>query len=52
VSARQHIFGALRFLDGPFSAFHIVRATLAPPTDEDLDVLARIVQSFNAARQP
>ena len=51
VSARQHIFGALRFLDQPFSAFHIVRATLAPPTDEDLDVLARIVRSFNAARK-
>ena len=51
-SARQHIFGALRFLDGPFSAFQIVRAALAPPTDEDLDTLARIVRSFNAARQP
>src|SRR5688572_25138377 len=52
VSARQHIFGALRFLDGPFSAFHIVRAALAAPTDEEVDVLARIVRSFNAARQP
>ena len=52
VSARQHIFGALRFLDGPFSAFHIVRAALAAPTDEELDVLARIVRSFNPARQP
>ena len=52
VSARQHIFGALRFLDGPFSAFHIVRAALSPPTNEDLEGLARIVRSFNAARQP
>ena len=52
VSARQHIFGALRFLDGPFSAFHIVRAAPAAPTDEELDVLTRIVGSFNAARQP
>ena len=52
VSARQHIFGALRFLDAPFSAFQIVRAALAPPTDEDLDALARIVRSFNAARRP
>lgn len=51
-SARQHIFGALRFLDGPFSAFHIVRATLAAPTDGELDQLARIVRSFNVARQP
>ena len=51
VSARQHIFGALRFLDGPFSAFHIVRAAPAAPTDEELDVLTRIVGSFNA-RQP
>jgi hypothetical protein len=51
-SPRQHIFGALRFLDGPFSAFHIVRAGLAPPSDEDLDALARIVRSFNAARPP
>ena len=47
VSARQHIFGALRFLDGPFSAFHIVRVALAAPTDEEVDVLARIVRSFN-----
>ncbi|HET9194759.1 MAG TPA: hypothetical protein VFO21_17885 [Vicinamibacterales bacterium] len=52
VSARQHIFGALRFLDAPFSAFQIVRAALAPPTDEDLDVLARIVRSFSATRRP
>lgn len=52
MSARQHIFGALRFLDGPFSAFQIVRAALSPPTDEDHDVLARIVRSFNAARRP
>ncbi|MGH9236523.1 MAG: hypothetical protein ACRD3G_00665 [Vicinamibacterales bacterium] len=52
MSARQHIFGALRFLDGPFSAFQIVRAALAPPTDEDLDALTRIVRSFTAARQP
>jgi hypothetical protein len=52
MSARQHIFGALRFLDRPFSAFQIVRAALAPPTDEDLDALARIVRSFNAARRP
>jgi hypothetical protein len=52
MSARQHIFGALRFLDGPFSAFHIVRAATAPPTAEDLEVLARIVRSFDAVRQP
>ena len=52
VSARQHIFGALRFLDAPFSGFQIVRAALAPPTDEELDVLTRIVRSFSAARQP
>jgi hypothetical protein len=46
VSARQHIFGALRFLDGPFSAFHIARAALSPPTDEELERLARIVRSL------
>jgi hypothetical protein len=52
MSSRQHIFGALRFLDGPFSAFHIVRAAVTAPTGEELDVLTGIVRSFNAARQP
>jgi hypothetical protein len=45
-SARQHIYGALRFLAGPFSSFQIVRAGLAAPTAAELDTLQRMAASF------
>ena len=45
-SARQNIFGAIRFLDPPFSAFHIVRARRAAPTSADIDALERIVRTL------
>ena len=46
VTARQHIFGAIRFLPAPHSAFHIVRATNTRPSAEELDRLTRMVRSF------
>ena len=46
MSARQHIFGAVRFLDPPYSSFQVVRGTATPPPSADLDVLERIVRSF------
>jgi len=43
---RQHLFGAVRFLDPPFSAVQFVRGMNMPPSTEDLDTAARIVRSF------
>ena len=48
VSARQHIFGALRFLAAPYSSFQIVRGLNAPPAAADLDAAERLVRSFTA----
>ncbi len=45
-SARQHIFGAVRFLDEPYSAFHVVRARTSAPSPDEIDTLARIVRSL------
>jgi len=45
-STRQHIFGAVRFLDPPYSAFHIVRARPTAPTPADIEVLERIVRTL------
>lgn len=46
VSARQHVYGAVRFLEGPYSAFQIVRAGPAPPTNAGLETLERLVRSL------
>ena len=46
VSARQHLFGAVRFLDAPYSSFQLVRGALSAPSSDDLDVLDRLVRSF------
>jgi hypothetical protein len=45
-SARQHLYGAIRFLDAPYSPFQIVRGATTRPAAADLDVLARVVRSF------
>jgi len=45
-SARQHIFGAVRFLPAPYSAATLVRALNTRPSDQDLATLVRVVQSF------
>ncbi len=46
VAARQHIFGAVRFLTAGLSSFQIVRGSLTPPGSGELDALARVVLSF------
>jgi hypothetical protein len=48
VSARQHLYGALRFLKVPYSSFQLVRGATAAPSAVDLGVLERIVRSFAA----
>jgi hypothetical protein len=46
VSARQQLFGAVRFLSSPYSSFQFVRGSLMPPTPAALEQMTRIVQSF------
>ena len=46
VSARQHVFGALRFLAAPYSSFQFVRGLNTSPAAADLDAADRIVRSF------
>ena len=46
MSARQHLFGAVRFLDAPYSSFQLVRGAAAAPSTADLDLLERVVRSF------
>ena len=45
-AVRQHLFGALRFLDPPYSAVQFVRGLTTPPSAEDLETAAGIVRSF------
>ena len=45
-SVRQHIFGAIRFLDGPWTSVQLIRGLRDAPLRADLDTLARIVDSF------
>ena len=44
---RHHVYGAVRFLEGMYSTFQIVRAGAAPEEGE-LDELAVVVTSFTA----
>ncbi len=46
VSARQQIFGAIRFLDGPWTSVQLIRGLRSAPSRADLDTLARVVDSF------
>jgi hypothetical protein len=48
IAGRQHLFGAVRFLDAPYSSFQIVRGLNSPPSDTDLTVLDQVVQSFKS----
>ena len=48
MAARQHLFGAVRFLDAPYSSFQIVRGLNSPPSDTDLAVLEQVVRSFKS----
>jgi len=46
-AVRQHLFGALRFLDPPYSAVQFLRGLTTPPSTEDLEAAVRIVRSFS-----
>ena len=48
MAARQHVFGALRFLDPPYSSFQTVRGSNSPPSETDLTVLEQVVRSFKS----
>ena len=43
---RQHIYGAVRFLDAPFSSFQIVQVSTEPPTEQLLQGMSAIVRSL------
>lgn len=44
--SRRHVYGAVRFLKPPFSSFQIIRATADAPSDEMLQTIAAVVESF------
>jgi len=44
--SRQNIYGAIRFLESPFSSFQLVRATAEAPTQEMLRDMTSVVESF------
>lgn len=46
VQNRQHLYGAVRFLDGRYSSFQIVRGALEPPSAGLLKKMADFVISF------
>jgi hypothetical protein len=46
VAARQHVWGAIQFLSGPFSSFQIVLRTADAPAAADLENMLRVVRSF------
>lgn len=48
LAVRQHIFGAIRFLDGPWTTVQLIRGRRDAPSQGDLDTLARIVGSFRS----
>jgi hypothetical protein len=52
ISARQHLFGAIRFLPGPYSSFQIVRASTSPPETGVIEILAQLVSSFRTPSAP
>jgi hypothetical protein len=46
VTARQQLYGAVRFLDAPYSSFQFVRGALEPPASGAIDAIARMLESF------
>jgi len=46
VTGRQHLFGAVRFLAPPFSSFQWVRIANDPPSEELLQMMTAVVDSF------
>ncbi|MBI4095209.1 MAG: hypothetical protein HY435_03390 [Candidatus Liptonbacteria bacterium] len=50
-SNRQHIYGAISFIEPPYSSFQIIRASAEAPTEEALNVIATVVQSLKVLNQ-
>jgi hypothetical protein len=46
MKARQHLYGAVRFLPAPYSSFQFVRGGIDPPAAGALETITRLVQSF------
>ena len=46
MKARQHLYGAVRFLPAPYSSFQFVRGGIEPPAAGALETTTRMVQSF------
>lgn len=44
--SRQHVYGAIRFLEPPFSSFQLIRVTPEAPTPELLSTIGAVVGSF------
>ena len=45
--ARQNVYGAIRFLEPPFSSFQLIRVTQEAPTPEMLTTMGAVVRSFH-----
>lgn len=45
-SARQHVYGAIRFLSTRYSSFQVVRAATTAPSAAAVDTLGLLVRSF------
>ena len=48
VESRQNIYGAIRFLEQPYSSVQLVRVTVNQPADQLLGMMASVVDSFEA----
>ena len=46
VESRQYIYGAIRFVEEPFSSIQIIRITIDQPKEELLTTMASVVNSF------
>lgn len=42
----QHIYGAIRFMKGPFTSVQFIRITHEPPSEKLLETMTKVVQSF------
>ncbi len=48
VESRQNIYGAIRFLEKPYSSVQLIRITVNQPADQLLGIMASVVDSFKA----
>lgn len=48
VKARQHLYGAVRFLVRPYSSFQFVQGSVVPPASGALEAITKMVGSFVA----